>query len=281
VARHDTERGLLSHLARRVLGAQRSFSAEVLRDVLPPESHVRTTLFSGEPDRDQEDPIDHPHASASLVRARRWQRPARVIAHELSERRSLARKWRTGSTETARTIRARLNRRSTSFWECEPLHSDRPFSVVIGAVPILNGQDEVIEQRVVALAVEARGLALQWRELAAASKPLIETALRRRVLKLSRVARDATAALAQRETAILSTVLDGVTRRESQPGLFDASELRGFLAGAAEAERLRSLSDCELQRLQAFAGIRLGGFEPEFVLDWAHGAASAGRRNAR
>ena len=51
VARHDAERGLLSHLARRVLGAQRSFSHDALRDVLPPESHVRTTLLSSEPDR--------------------------------------------------------------------------------------------------------------------------------------------------------------------------------------------------------------------------------------
>jgi superfamily II DNA or RNA helicase len=290
VARHKTERGLLSHLARRVLGAQRSFSKDVLRDVLPPESHVRATLLSDDPPHTPTLELSSPWTfepsnprtlEPSLVRARRWQRPARVIAHELSERRSLARRWRNGSIETARTIRARLNRRPTSLWESESFHSDRPFSIVIGVVPILNGQDEVIEQRVVALAVEVQGLALRWRELAADSKPLIETALRRRVLKLSRVARDATAALAERETAILSTVLDGVTRREGQPGLFDASELRVFLAGAAEGERLRSLSDCELQRLQAFAGVRLGGFEPEFVLDWPHGAASAGRHNAR
>ena len=280
VARHETERGLLSHLARRVLGAQRSFSTDVLRDVLPPESHVRTTLFSGETDCDRENPTDHPPASVSLVRARRWQRPARVIARELSERRSLARRWRTGSVETARTIRARLNRRPTCLPEPESFHADRPFSIVIGVVPILNGQDEAIEQRVVALAVEAQCLTLRWRELAADSRSLIETALRRRVLKLSRVARAAAAALAERETAILSTILDGVTRRESQPGLFDASELRGFLAGATEAERLQALSACELQRLQAFASIRLGGFEPEFILDWPRVAASSGRRNA-
>ena len=281
VARHETERGLLSHLARRVLGAQRSFSTDVLRDVLPPESHVRTTLFSGETDCDRENPTDHPPASVSLVRARRWQRPARVIARELSERRSLARRWRTGSVETARTIRARLNRRPRCLPEAESLDADRPSSIVIGVVPILNGQDEVIEQRVVALAVEAQCLTLRWRELAADSRSLIETALRRRVLKLSRVARAAAAALAERETAILSTILDGVTRRESQPGLFDASELRGFLAGATEAERLQALSACELQRLQAFASIRLGGFEPEFILDWPRVAASSGRRNTR
>jgi len=281
VARHETERGLLSHLARRVLGAQRSFSTDVLRDVLPPESHVRTTLFSGETDCDRENPTDHPPASVSLVRARRWQRPARVIARELSERRSLARRWRTGSVETARTIRARLNRRPTCLPEPESFHADRPFSIVIGVVPILNGQDEVIEQRVVALAVEAQCLTLRWRELAADSRSLIETALRRRVLKLSRVARAAAAALAEREAAILSTVLDGVTRRESQPGLFDGSELRGILAGAAEAERLHALSACEFQRLQAFATIRLGGFEPEFILDWPRVAASSGRRNTR
>ena len=281
VARHETERGLLSHLARRVLGAQRSFSTDVLRDVLPPESHVRTTLFSGEPDRDQEHPSDQPPAAASLVHARHWQRPARVAARKLSGRRSLARRWRTGSVETARTIRARLNRRPRCLPEAESLDADRPFSIVIGVVPILNGQDEVIEQRVVALAVEVHGLALRWRELAADSKPFIETSLRRRVRKLSRAARDAAAALADREAAILSTVLDGVKRRESQPGLFDASELRGFLAGAAEAERLHALSDCELQRLQAFASIRLGGFEPAFILDWPRVAASSGRRNAR
>ena len=46
VARHEAESGLLSHLSRRILGAQKSFSTDLLRDVAPPQSEVRIAMFS-------------------------------------------------------------------------------------------------------------------------------------------------------------------------------------------------------------------------------------------
>ena len=269
VARHDAERGLLSHLARRVLGAQRSFSSDALRDVLPPESHIRTALWSIEPDRGPDHPIDPPDTVASLQLARRWQRPARAIARELTRRRSLTRRWRTSTLETARTIRARLNWKPRCLSKAAGLNLDNPLSIVIGAVPILDGHDAVIERRVVALAVEVAGVAPKWPELADDSTLLIEASLRRRMFKLSRVAREAALRLAEREAAILAAIRDGDRSRESQPGLFDGSELREFLANAAEAGRLRALAERELQRLSASSTIRLGRFEPEFVLEWS------------
>ena len=278
VARHDTERGLLSHLARRVLGAQQSFSKDVLRDVLPPESHVRTTLLSSEPHGDPEHPIDHLARSPSLERARRWQRPARVIARELLRRRSLARRWRTGSVETARTIRSRLEQRPQWLPKPASCCDDRPRSIVIGAVAILNGNDEVIERCAVAISVDAQSLALRWAELSTDIRPVLEASLRRRAFKVSRITHEAGARLAEREAAILTFVLDGAKSREGQPGLFDASEVRAYLADEAEAERLRTLANREIEHLQGFANIRLGGFEPEFVLDWPRRPASTGRK---
>jgi len=67
---------------------------------------------------------------------------------------------------------------------------------------------------------------------------------------------------------MLGVILDDCKRREVQPGLFDARELRNLVAVEAEGERLRSLSDRELQRLRTSAGVELGGFEPELVLEW-------------
>ena len=79
----------------------------------------------------------------------------------------------------------------------------------------------------------------------------------------------------EREAAILAAMLDGGKRRESQPGLFDASELRDFQARTADADRLRALAERELERLRASATIRLGNFEAEFVLDWPGQTARA------
>jgi hypothetical protein len=277
VARHEAERGLLSHLARRVLGAQQAFSKDALSDVLPPESHIRTTLLSIEPDRALDKAIAQPPAPAKLELTRGWRRPARVVAGELSRRRSLSRRWRAGTTGTTRMIYARLNRKPRCPSTPAFIPDGQSLAIIIGAVPILNAQDEVIERRVIALT----GVARTWVELTSDSTPLIEACLRRRVIKLTRVVKDAAARLAEREAAILVTVLDGHLHRESQPGLFDASELRRFLASTADAERLQALEDREVQRLHASATIRLGSFEPEFVLEWSRGPASPAARNAR
>jgi len=88
IARHATEAGLLTHLARRVLAARRAMSADVLGVAIPSESAVRTALFRPEITANPEGRRD------SVVLCRRWQRGAVRSAAALLARRVLADRWR-------------------------------------------------------------------------------------------------------------------------------------------------------------------------------------------
>ncbi len=114
VARHEAESGLLSHLSRRILGAQKSFSTDLLRDVAPPQSEVRIAMFSnhaGLCDAPSEQPKDA--AGAPLVN-RRWRRAASVVARALTRRRRLADRWKGAPSDATRIIYARVPRRWNS-----------------------------------------------------------------------------------------------------------------------------------------------------------------------
>ena len=87
VARHPAERGLLTHLARRVLTAQRSFGTAALDLVAPPESDIGASLLLG-----CAVPSMAPRTTVHV--STRWQRPAAVVASALIRRRTLAGCWR-------------------------------------------------------------------------------------------------------------------------------------------------------------------------------------------
>ena len=200
----DTRRSAdCSRTCRAAFWARRGRSRQIrFATSLPPESDVRATLLSSDP----------PHTTPSNLATHgpsdlRWPSPAvgrraaSVIARALSRRRRLARRWRAGSIETARTIRASLNRRPRCLPTPAPAHADRPVTIVICSVPVLNGQDELVERRVVALAVEV-GVAMRWTELAKDAQASPRSVVAPRARNCRGVARAAAATLGEREAAI-------------------------------------------------------------------------------
>ena len=237
IARHATEAGLLTHLARRVLAARRAMSADVLGVAIPSESAVRTALFRPEITANPEGRRD------SVVLCRRWQRGAVRSAAALLARRVLADRWRAPDGM------------ATSV-SCEGGAAGRlvpsPGWLVICAVPFFDAWDRLIERRIVPVIVNvdrAAGERDGRRAAMDAAVAAAATSVRRRLRRLEYRAHTIGAIAAARETAILSVQNEDSALDEVQPGLFDRRESRAFESQSREQDRLE---------VKAFRQVSLG-----------------------
>ena len=265
VARHDAESGLLSHLSRRILSAQNSFSTDLLRDVAPPQSEVRVAMFSNPAalrDAPSEQPTD---AAGAPVVNRRWRRAASVVARAMTRRRRLVDRWKGAAGDATRIIYARVPRRWNSPLARLP-EERAATSIVVCSVPVVDGQGELVERRLVALTMPAAVAALRPVELVAHIRSQIEDSLARRLARLSRLTRQAASRRAAREIAIATPGSDDCGQHEGQAGLFDSRELKSFLDRRSAEARLEASAQLKLERLQSDAALRLGEIEIEFVL---------------
>ncbi len=267
VARDEAESGLLAHLSRRVLAAQRSFSDDALAGVTPPESAVREALLR---QPDAAPAVRH----APVPLCRRWERLARRAAQVLVRRRALTARWRAPDPASASPVCCAHPRSGRLV-----PRSHR--ALLVFTVPIVDAGDRVIERRLVAIATTmevavatkmdaavATGMdvaaatkrdvatsigadagedARALRALAVALRPRALEAASRRVAAVARRVRAAADGARQRELALAAAMRAELLADEVQPGLFDRRESRAFEtrrehAGRAEAGSTRQLA---------------------------------------
>jgi hypothetical protein len=253
VARDDAESGLLLHLARRVLTARRGFGDDALASVSPPEQDVRAALLreAALPDQPQTTPV---------AVCRRWERLAVRAAHALCRRRLLAAQWKAPGLDAACPVRARGGL-------AQRLVPPAAGSVLVFSVPILNGDDALLERRVVAIAIAARASTTpHCRTLDAIARPVAYQALSRRIATVARFAGMAVESARYRERALVLVVRDELALDEAQPGLFDLREARAFDTRVMDSERLITAADLQLERENRQCQIRAGEPVLEIVL---------------
>lgn len=259
VARHESERGLLLHLARRVLSARQSLGCDVLSNVDPPEAEVAAALLDeavSPPGPKTRPPVRTPQStedSPSVPVSRRWARPAGIAARALLKRRVLSRAWRNPAGQENRMVQTR--------W------SPSPRRVLVATVPIFNGCGDLIEQHEVALELPD---ALDDRAptaIVSDARGLIESRLKRRLEKLQRAARRTARLLEARELEIADAIRTDVVRLESQPGLFDTRETAARASRERGLAQLASSNERRIEDLHASTAFRIGAVELAFVFE--------------
>lgn len=252
VARHDAEAGVLSHLARRALSADRSVGGETLP--MPSEAWVRARLLQGVSSPLPGDP------ATRISSCRRWARPARLLARQLLRRRALATRWRDPA------IAARP-------WVARPhgltaLRAAARTGAIVGFLaPILDGAGSTIERRLVALHL----LRLSRPDLGdtafvARLRRLVLMSLQSRVRCLGRLRTLECARSAGRDRAMHERWLDASGSSESQPGLFDRRAERTAARLAGERGDEQAALDARLADLMREAQVEMGEPVLAFVL---------------
>jgi hypothetical protein len=247
VARHPAERGLLLHLARRVLSAQRAVGGNVLGDVMPSETAIGDALFAG--------PVANlpafefrPHLAS--VAAARWRHAAIVTARTLQRRRALADRWREASPGTRGPVWATDGRLRGQMRDADSL-------LLVLSVPVFDAQDDLVAECLAPVAVGAT----TPDQIDDALINTLASALPPRLFArdLGRAARTLTrcADALDRRDELIRRALLGDRRVEAQRGLFDRRELRAFDAQAASLSR--ALVDLAARGRQRSRGpLRLG-----------------------
>ena len=265
VARHEAESGLLAHLSRRVLAAQRSFSDDALAGVAPPESAVREALLR-QPD------AAAPERHAPVPVCRRWERLAKRTAQLLMRRRAFAARWRAPDPAAAGPAYCTHPR-------ARPLVPRPCRALFVFAVPIVDAGDGLIERRLVAIATNVQiaprgagadagnaGDVRALRTLAAALRPQALDAARRRVAAVARRVCAAARCVEQRELALAACLQSELLADEAQPGLFDLRESRAFESRREQAGRAQTGSAKQLERGERSGHVHAGEPVLELIL---------------
>ena len=101
VSAHEAESGVLGRLARRALSARRALGAGVFDLAMPAEALLRAAILTGAIlDEHSHDAPDFREPAPAICR--RWERPARLLARQLTRRRRLAWCWKAPFTQGAR-----------------------------------------------------------------------------------------------------------------------------------------------------------------------------------
>ena len=258
MARDDAETGMLLRLSARVLAAQRAFGEALLDTVVPPAPEVRAALIFGRPDP----PEDAPGTAVRL--ARRWRRPAVCAAAALIRRRGLARLWQSPAPLGGGAV-------WTDAGRVQTLIPAGATHVALYSVPVLDEAGELVERRLVPIAVGA-GRAAASRAGAVMSLPasavraVVARALAARLRIVMHRARLVTGRLEQRERELDAADEWTFAMDEVQPGLFDLRDARDFERRQGDHARWLAASERLLDDLSSRQRLRLGQPVLEIVL---------------
>ena len=244
VARHEAETGLLTHLARRVLTARRSFAEDLLPSLLPGDAAVRAALLRSP--LQPAAPVSVDQASSPAARDsmswKGWQRRAEVVAREITRRRSLARSWRGPEDPGGRPVWTPGN------------------GVVLCSVPLLNDRDELVARLMVAATLkDCSEDALRARApLNQALRQALDLRVTRFARKISRRWRTACSRLADRERMVAAFIRQSELPGEIQHGLFDNRAGRAAQTAIDQADHASLASTRVIHRWTDGASIRPG-----------------------
>jgi superfamily II DNA or RNA helicase len=267
VARDESESGLLTHLAMRVLSARRAIGADVLAGIAPPESDVAAALLTGQPIASVEP------APAEHRPSHRWVRPARVVSSILGRRRALAARWRGPGEPTSRPL---LSLDTQSSAEMEPLvvalepRVFRP-GVLIFSVPLFTTDSELVTRELVSLRIDpgcgagiSAGRVDESLLRVAASHARAE--VESRVPAIRQTIGRAARRLIRRERAIARIIDAEAATDEAQPSLFDRRETVAFEIRTKEEQRVSADMSTRLESLERATDLHAGEPQLEFVL---------------
>ena len=230
VARHDSEMGLIAHLARRVLTANRTLKGASLIEVPMSEEAVRAAVIDGTPIESAAPP------AAVSVAGVKSARVARRAARQIELRRRLVTQWR-GPERSGRPIRTHR----------------APVACAVFSVPFLDGSGAVAEMHLAAVPFGGPF-----------SRDLVDKAGRgavaRLLPRLERLRRLAAASLAQRiqTERALADEMRPATGADVQPGLFDAAALRALETARAGTDDIDRQLDATIARLRLAADVEPG-----------------------
>jgi superfamily II DNA or RNA helicase len=215
VTDHPAEGTLLTSLARRTLTARRELGSTALADVAPP-THlaVAASLL--------QNTTLPPHApmDATIQPCTRYRRRARAHAVVAVRRRQLRSLWRGGPAAGGRPIRTRL--------ALAALPSDARIVLVVSG-PVIDGTGELIERRLLALALPAHSdVSRLDRSLIDRCLHILAAHVRRRLRRLQPVVSAASARRLATERAIALHLYTIGHPREAQLGLFSQREAAAF-----------------------------------------------------
>jgi hypothetical protein len=234
IARHEAEAGLLANLARRILTARRAFGDDVF-PAAPDEKQIGASLLSADSSAGRDDGCIRPVVQRGPVAlCRVWVRPARAEARRLLRLRALAQRWQVRVDDLRRPVwsaHARLRR----------LHGNATLAVI--AVPLLDRRGSVVEQRIVAMRVDAGvDMSRRWREYFDTLRRLAARAAVARATRLTRLLTARAASDIAIDRAIGATLIENLTWPD-QPGLFDRRSERA----RADADAARSRIEHDLR----------------------------------
>lgn len=244
VARDDSETGVLTRLARRVLSARREFSDDLLTSVAPDEPAVRRALLDAGSE-------DWQPASRVVEICRGWVRHARFLARQLDRRRALSACWRTPTSASVRFTRwTRVDR-------LRGVHRSAAGALFVLAVPILDGAGALLERHIVIVRGGSVGRAdFQAPEL---RRAIDDAALRRtapRVTRLAGICRAHQGLASDIERALADSIAWPGPPPEVQIGLFDQREQRTLTALQELDEEAAARTHARLSALEVAAQVQ-------------------------
>jgi len=257
VARDDSETGVLTRLAQRVLTARREFTDDLLRSVAPDETAVRRALLD-------QGSGDWTPATRRVEICGAWSRHARVVAARLARCRALSTHWRAGSPPGATsTLWTRILR-------LPHLHRVSRGSLLVFIVPILDGAGTLLERHVVAI----RAGCLRWQAMRGAEllQAVRDTALRQAAARVARVrviCREQAQVAMDVERALADPIAWPAPPADAQMGLFDRREQRAFEAALEIGEEARAQANARFHALEMAAEVNAGPphLELAFLVD--------------
>lgn len=251
---HPAEDTLLASLARRTLAARQDLGAATLADVTPPAHlSMASALLHGTPLPAQA-PVE-----ATIQPCTRYRRRARAHVVVASGRRALCRRWSGGSATGGRPVRARL--------ALAGLPNDVR-SVLVLSGPVLDGTGDVIERRLLILAVPAGSSSARLSSaLVERCLHLLDAHLRRRLRRLQPVAALAAARRLATERAIALHLYTITHPGEAQLGLFSQREATAFRSAREQSALGASIAAGRLRLEEVRARLVADAGAIEWIVD--------------
>ena len=252
VARHDAEAPVVVRLAERAVAVREAIGGELADSGLVGEAAVRASVLTGAA------LLPKAASTPPWAPARRWVRPARVMARWLTWQRALRSRWRAPHEDGCG------GRWTQAAGPLAAVHI-RGSTTLICSVPILDGAGTIIESHLLGVRAPAHSPGHRcppaWLESAA---QVVVKTIGPRARRLARRLQRQLELEVGRERAIGDHLITLRHRREAQPGLFDHRERRAFEAGARSADSVRDAVDLRMSDLRLGCAVEVG--PPSLVL---------------
>jgi superfamily II DNA or RNA helicase len=219
VSAHEAESGVLARLARRALSAKRALGAGVFDLAMPAEALLRAAILTGANLDDNADgavPSQGPGAAIS----RRWERPARFLARQLTRRRRLASRWKGPFIQSVRpawTAGAGVGGAGVGGPGAPRLVSE---SLLVFSASIVDRSGGAVERRPIAVRVAGDLTPLRRSRLLDALRHAVAQRLSARIRRLNRLLKDRRRREEARDRAIDEVLRVAARTSQLQPGLF-------------------------------------------------------------